>query len=357
MLITLSIRLEARPMPYTIHPPETDLIGTDPSGEGFEPQTVHTHYFGFQVPEAAIGVFTYIRYQPYFPLSQGSVIIFQGTDNISQLDIAYLDWEMAMPYPVTEGNTITTANGFRVEFLELGGKARISYASVDGSTSFDVIQTAITPLIARGAVIPGENLHASHEPGGSEQYMHVTGDLTLNGVAYDVDCFMPRDRSWRQSRTEARGGRHDPPIAWTPIYFPDTGLAFNQVGFEAPDSNPAWAGVLSIPPGMPTHHFAWVCQNNELREVTEVRRVVEELHPLVHAPLRQTIEARDEAGVDYRFSGEAVAIASIPSWPNAATYDSVIRWTDDQGHIGYGPGQGVWYHRFQHLMKDRRTHR
>jgi hypothetical protein len=48
------------------HVPETDLIGVEP-GEAAEPSTVHTHYFGFQVPEAGIGAFTYIRYQPYFP--------------------------------------------------------------------------------------------------------------------------------------------------------------------------------------------------------------------------------------------------------------------------------------------------
>jgi hypothetical protein len=269
-------------MGYEIHPPETDLIGTDPSGGDWEPGTVHTHYFGFQVPEAGIGAFTYIRYQPYFPLSQGNVIIFQGTDNVSHLDIAYLDWQMAMPYPDTDGQTITTASGYRVEFLELGRTARITYSSEDGSTAFDVLQEAVTPLIARGAVIPGENLHVSHEPGGSEQYMHVTGWLRLNGDEYDVDCFMPRDRSWRQSRTEQRGGRHDPPIAWTPIYFPDTGLAFNQVGFEAPDSNPAWAGALEIPEGMPTHHFAWVHDQDGLREVTEVRREVQEYHRFQH---------------------------------------------------------------------------
>jgi hypothetical protein len=339
-------------MAFATHPPETDLIGTDPAGQEWEPHTVHTHYFGFQVPEAGIGGFTYIRYQPYFPLSQGNVIIFQGTDNAAHLDVAYLDWQMAMPYPRTEGNVITSPSGYRVEFLELGRTARISYQSSDGETAFDLVQEAITPLIARGAVIPGENLHASHEPGGSEQYMHVTGALKLNGEAYDVDCYMPRDRSWRQSRTEVRGGRHDPPIAWTPIYFPDRQLAFNQVGFEDPDTGPAWAGALSIPQGMPTHHFAWVHDRGALREVTHVRREVHELHPQIHAPLRQTIEARDEAGNEYRFTGEAVAIASIPSWPNAGTYDSVIRWTDDGGQIGYGPGQGVWYQRYQHLMKD-----
>ena len=341
-------------MALELQPAQTDLIGTEPGGGDWEPHTVHTHYFGFQVPEARIGGFTYIRYQPYFPLSQGNVIIFQGTDNLASLDIAYLDWQMTMPYPDTTGNVITTASGYRVEFVELGQTARISYESEDGTTSFELLQEAITPLIARGAAIPGENLHASHEPGGSEQYMHVTGWLRLNGESYAVDCHMPRDRSWRQSRTERRGGRHDPPIAWTPIYFPDAGRAFNQVGFEAPDSDAAWAGTLSIPDGMPTHHFAWIHDREGLREVTEVRREVQELHPAIHAPMKQTISATDDGGNEYRFTGESIAMAAIPSWPNAATYDSVIRWTDEDGRVGYGPGQGVWYHAYQQLMKGRR---
>jgi hypothetical protein len=344
-------------MALEIQPSETDLIGTAPGGGEWEPHTVHTHYFGFQVPEAQIGGFTYIRYQPYFPLSQGNVIIFQGTDNIAHLDVAHLDWQMAMPYPDTDGDVITTGSGYRIEFLELGQSARISYESPDGTTSFDLLQEAITPLIARGAAIPGENLHASHEPGGSEQYMHVTGSLKLGGEQYDVDCHMPRDRSWRQSRTEQRGGRHDPPIAWTPIYFADAELAFNQVGFEAPDSGAAWAGALSIPDGMPTHHFAWIHDRDGLREVTKVRREVQELHPRIYAPMKQTISATDDRGNEYRFTGESIAIASIPSWPNAATYDSVIRWTDEEGRVGYGPGQGVWYYAYQQLMKQRRDGR
>jgi hypothetical protein len=165
---------------------------------------------------------------------------------------------------------------------------------------------------------------------------------------------MPRDRSWRQSRTEQRGGRHDPPVAWTPIYFPDTRLAFNQVGFESPETEPVWAGALAIPPGAPEYHFAWICADGELREVTDVRRSVDELHPQLPAPLRQTIEARDDSGARYRFTGEAVALAAIPSWPNAGTYDSVVRWTDADGHLGYGPCQGIWYDGFARLMKMRR---
>jgi hypothetical protein len=250
---------------------------------------------------------------------------------------------------------ITTANGFRIEFLELGQRARTTYRSSDGATSFDLEHTAVTPLVARGAVIPGENLRAGDQPGGTEQFMCCVGELTLRGRRYDVDCYMPRDRSWWQSRTESRGGRHDPPVAWTPIYFPDTKLAFNQVGFESPDPKPLWADDLAPPQGAPGHHFAWVCVDGELRELTRVSRRVDQLHPMVPAPLRQRIEATDDRGTQYRFTGEALALASIPSWPNAGTWDSVMRWTDANGHVGYGPCQGIWYDAFARLAKRLRN--
>jgi hypothetical protein len=341
-------------MALQTHLPDTDLIGVQPGAGPWEPSTVHTHYFGFQVPEAAIGGFLYIRYQPFFPLSQGSVVIFEGRDNLTYLDAAFLDWQMAMPYPQVTGQVITTANGFRIDFLELGRSARTTYTSSDGTTSFDLVHTAVTPLVARSAVIPGENVHESDGPGGTEQFMHCVGEVTLRGRNYSVDCYMPRDRSWRQSRTEQRGGRHDPPIAWTPIFFPATRLAFNQVGFESPETEPVWAGALAIPPGAPEYHFAWIWADGELREVTDVRRSVDELHPQLPAPLRQTIEARDDSGARYRFTGEAVALAAIPSWPNAGTYDSVVRWTDADGNLGYGPCQGIWYDGFARLMKMKR---
>jgi hypothetical protein len=60
--------------------PETDLIVSRPeAGETWDTNTIHTHYFGFAVPETQIGVFAYIRYQPAFPLSQGGVMISSGS--------------------------------------------------------------------------------------------------------------------------------------------------------------------------------------------------------------------------------------------------------------------------------------
>jgi len=325
-------------MAHHIAAPSSDLIGLDPAERAghYAPHTTHTHYFGFQIPEAAIGCYSYIRYQPYFPLMQGSVAIFQGLDNSCVLDMAHLDYSMTLPWPHVDGAVITTARGYRIEFTELGRKARISYRSADGRAAFELEQTALSPLLGRAAVIPGENHADVLQPGGSEQFMHCIGELTLHGRSYSIDCNTIRDRSWNQDRTEDRRGRFDRPISWTPVYF-DDGLYFNQVGFEGPD-------VM----------FSFVGRGDEVRELVRVERTVTETHPTLHFPLAQQIEAEDSAGAVLRMRGRAIAASPIVAWPHAAAYDSVYRWETDAGQVGHGPCQGIWFEAHQHAMKARR---
>lgn len=347
-------------MSHAVHPPETDLLLPLPEGEDWDHHTIHTHYFGFSVPEAAIGAFLYIRYQPTFPLCQGGVALFQGLENVNVIDIAHLDYEITMPWPEVDGQVITTANGLRIEFTEPGRVARVSYASKDGRTSFDVTQTAVTPLLARGHVMPGEDDHHGDPgriTGGSEQFMHCVGTLTLDGTEYAVDCFAPRDRSWRQVRTEDQGGVPVPPVGWSPMYFasPDgqDDLIFNQISFEAPDTEPEWTGLFDLPEGTPTHHFAWLIHKGETRQVTRIRRNVLERQPITFATLRQEVEATDEDGRVWRFTGEAIATATIPAWPNVSFHDSVFRWTDEEGRVAHATYQEIWFDKYQRAMVAR----
>ena len=342
-------------MGHATHPPETDLIVPLPDGEHWDPHTIHTHYFSFSIPEARIGAFLYLRYQPAFPLSQGGVAIFRGLDNINILDIDHLDYELTMPWPDIDGNTITTANGLRIEFVEPGKVVRVSYTSTDGQTTFDITQTALTPLLVRGHVMPGEEKHhddPGRVPGGSEQFMHCTGHLVLHGEHHDIDCYAPRDRSWRQVRKETQGGVRTPPVGWSPMCFgPD--LIFNQISFEAPDTDPEWLGVYEVPDGVPTHHFAWLYTNGETKRITRVRREVLERQPHTFASLRQRIEAEDEDGRIHRFTGEAIATATLPAWPNVSLHDSVYRWEDEQGRVTHSTYQEVWFDRYQRAVKAR----
>lgn len=342
-------------MSHATHRPETDLLVPLPVGENWDPHTIHTHYFGFSIPSAEIGAFLYLRYQPAFPLCQGGVAIFRGTDNISVLDIDHLDYEITMPWPEINANTITTANGLRIEFVEPGRIARVSYASRDGQTTFDVTQTAVTPLLARGYVMPGEQDHHNdpgRSPGGSEQFMHCVGELVLHGERHDIDCYAVRDRSWRQIRKETQGGVPSPPVGWTPMYFgPD--LVLNQVGFEAPDTDPEWLGLYDVAEGARTHHFGWLHTNGQTKQLTRVRRNVLERQEHTFAALRQEVEAEDEDGRVHRFTGEAIAVATLPAWPNVALHDAVYRWEDEQGRVTHSTYQEVWFDRYQRALKAR----
>ena len=349
-------------MPIGIHPGETDLwLPLPAADEQWDSHLIHTHYFGFSIPEARIGAFLYVRYQPAFPLSQGGVCIFSGTDNVELGDIDFLDYEITMPWPKVEGNAVTTDNGLRIEFLEPGRTARISYTSDDSQTRIDVLAEAVTPLLARGHIMPGEEKHHGDpnreelrsKPGGTEQFMHMTGELVLHGQRHAIDCYAPRDRSWRQVRVEKRGAVPVPPVGWSPMYFgPD--LIFNQISFEPADTDPAWQGLFEVG-DRPSHHYAWIQLGEETREITRVRRNVLEYHPTIHLPIRQEIEAEDEAGKTYRFRGEAIAAAALPAWPNVSFHDSVYRWEDKDGRLTHATYQEVWFDTYQRAMKQRRA--
>jgi hypothetical protein len=345
-------------MAFPTHPPGTDLIVPLPDGADWDPHTIHTHYFGCSVPEAEIGAFIYVRYMPYFPLCQGGVCIFQGTDNVAPIDIAFLDFEITMPWPTIEGGAIETANGLRIEFPEPGSTARLTYASRDGDTSFDLTQTAVTPLLARGHIVPGEEDHHddhARTPGGSEQFMHCTGELVLRGERHDVDCYAARDRSWSQVRVEDQGGAAPvPPLGWSPMYF-GADLVFNQISWEHPDTEPSWQGVYDVPADRPTHFYAWVHRDGETHPIVRVRRNVLEFQPDTYMAIRQEIEAEDDEGRIYRFSGQAIAAATLPAWPNASFHDSVYRWEDDRGRVTHCTYQELWSDTYQLAMKDRQT--
>ena len=224
-------------MKVSTQPPETDLILPTPDGADWDGLTIHTHYFGFSIPQQALSAFIYLRAQPVYGLCSGGVCLFRGLDNQRPLDCEHIDYRNTMPWPTMTANSFTTQNGLRIEFTEPGSAVDVSYRSIERDVSFDLRLTAITSLLVRGHVMPGEDRDSDRAaaPGGSEQFMHCTGTLTLGEANYSVDCYPIRDRSWRQVRTEAPNDY--PPVGWTPMCFgPD--LMFNQVGFEDPAGDP-----------------------------------------------------------------------------------------------------------------------
>jgi hypothetical protein len=352
-----SVEVYAARMPLALQPGSTDLhLPLAEPGERLDPHTVHTYYFGLTIPEQAIGAYIYVRAQPAFELCQGGLVVFKGLDNAALLDAEHHDYRATMPWPEIDANVITVANGLRLTVVEPGELIEVRYTSPDATTRLEVEQRAISPLVARGHIVPGEEDHhagATGEPGGIEQFMHVTGELVLRGERHAVDCLAVRDRSWLQVRGEDPGGvRRSPPIGWTPISF-GAELSLNVTSFENPDTGPAWAGVVDVPDGTPNFYSAWIARDGETRAVARVRRDVLAYHPTQYAALRQELEVEDEQGEVYRFTGEALAMAPMHSWPNIAFHDSVYRWTDEHGRVTHCTYQEIWFDDYQRAMKAR----
>lgn len=342
-------------MPLEVQPPESDLLIPLPEdGESWDPHTVHTHFVGACVPEEAISILTYIRYQPAFGLCSGGVDIYRGLDNAVLPEVAHFDYEYTMPWPEISGNRITTANGLSMDFVEPGKRINVTYAAPDGSAELELTAEGITPLVARGHITPDEGDHVELEPGGSEQFMHMTGSVRLGDESFEVDANYARDRSWRQVRREGRDVVVYPPITWTPVYFGDH-LAFNQISFEDPASDPPWAGSFEIPDGAPTHNWGWLYRDGELRDLASVRRRVSKHHPVYMAPLEMEIELTDERGDDYLVRGEAIGFAPIlGGWPNLTAFESLMHWTDETGAETHGPAQSFWGAKAAHALRPHR---
>jgi hypothetical protein len=345
-------------VPIGTQPPESDLwLPLPEPGDSWDLHTRHTHYFGFSVAEAELGGFIYIHYKPTLGVSAGGVYVFRGTDNVCPLDMEYVDYYVTQPWPQVSGQTIKTAAGLEIDFVEPGTKARVAYSSGDGRCDFEMIQTAISPLLVRGHIMPGEEQHhddPAREPGGSEQFMRVEGEISLNGETWTMDPYAIRDRSWSQVRGERRGGVGVPPMGWTPMCF-DGELMLNQNGWEAPDGNPSWRGLYDVPADAPTHNWGWIFEaGGAPKRITRVRREVQEFHPRLHAATRCTMEVEDEDATVRGFTGRAYAMSVMPAWPNVAGSIGVYRWEDEQGRTSDQTYQEVSFDRYFREMTRRR---
>lgn len=333
-------------MPLNTQPPDSDLILPLPGeGEKWDPFVVHTHYFGFTIPEHGIGGYLYIRYQPSFPMCGGGVHIYKGPDNLLTTHCEHLDYELTMPWPTIEGNKITTRNGLSFDFVELGKIARIQYEAVDGTAALDILATGVSPLVARGHILPDEEKFQdlTLRPGGSEQFMHMLGTLRLGNDTYTIDCYQLRDRSWNQIRSESREATNSyPPLTFTPVRFGPE-LVINVMGFQDPATDPLWKkGGFEYDAGERHHNWGWIWSDGELLAVERVRRNATRIHPVYKVPLDQEVQVTDERGTIHRMRGTGVAFTPIQAWANASAVETLTRWEHENGTIFHGPVQTQW---------------
>ncbi|MFA5633109.1 MAG: hypothetical protein WC997_16495 [Porticoccaceae bacterium] len=290
---------------------------------GPEDSLTETWYWNFHVAEAAINCFAYCWVHPNLKIVTGGVMIFQGIKS-QHLECELFDMlnYNAMAPIVGDGSDIRFPNGMRVETISPLQHLRFTFSDPGRDTAFDVDLKAIDVPIMRA-----NNKHF-------EQVMHATGELTLRGKRYTVDCYPVRDRSWGEPRPEVHVP--SPPYTWVTGTF-GKDFAFNVGSHDDPIHKPDWLDIMDTPER--SFKDGWVLVDGEQRRVVSASKITRREFPLCR-PVTHEYEFEDSAGDTYKITGRIIAQTKWSGWSNAVCHIGLVEW-DWDGRKGYGESQEV----------------
>jgi hypothetical protein len=277
---------------------------TDP-----HPMWTETTWWGFLVPERAMGGMLYTLFRPNLGVATLLVAVWDA-EATEPWRVPYHRSQWHVPFP--EGD---------LDDVEVGGlhlRCRtplqcydLAYADGDAlalDLRFDGVMEPHVALAERAA-------------GHFDQLGHVTGSLVLSGERVPVDCLAIRDRSWyvRDDARSARAGYLYGAVA------PDHQfLAFTRPEGES-ETSPVVGGYL--------------VRDGDKALLTEGTRTV--VARRRGHPDQVTLEARDELGRDLVVEGRITASLASQSTPGMFAWMSIADWTID-GQPGHGEDHDVW---------------
>ena len=292
-----------------------------------------TQYYGFWVPEANLHCFSWIWAHPNLKSVTAGTMAWTGIRKNS-LACELFNFHTHMSMDVFRDGFFNADfdNGFSVHAEEAGKRFRIKYDDPGRGNSFDVLQVAASePLMW-----PTSNHF--------EQVMKCTGEVTLRGKRYEVDCYSMRDRSWGEYRLEDQMGI--PPNHWT-VGTADGDNAFCIVGMEDEARNPMWKGRFTVP-GTSTLRFGWLLVDGQKCRATTLSSLVT-YDPDDLMPRTVSMHVEDEHGRRHEIEGRVIAATPIHAWLNIACAINLIEW-NWRGRTFTGEMQTVMFNDFIHAF-------
>lgn len=309
--------------------PEDDLLHPAANGKVSGDSLTETQYFGFSVPEHGIHGLAYLWHHPNLKVVTGGVMAWKGIARRS-IDAELFDIRAYMSDAAIANDLhdFRLDNGYGVRIIEPNKAFELTYSDEAKQNRVTLRYDAVTPTI-----MFGDGTHL-------EQGLRVTGELTLLGTTYAVDCFNIRDRSWAKLRPE--NSMPLPPISWLSGVF-GKDLFFNCNIMDHEGSNPFCTGTFSKSPA-DALTSGWVWDKGELSRVVQAFKTVErDPHDLL--PRRMTLHLITSSGRELKIDGELVASCPWATWPNMLANVTLMRWTCE-GQTGYGDCQDVLWSDF-----------
>ena len=290
-----------------------------------DPWAYEAFWFSFFVPERKLMVYVYPWFRPTLGIAGGGVMAWDDHGKLAW-NIVHCDYSFQTPAAdlgaFAQGSALTLPQGVGIKILEPLRRYEVTYNHPN--LALHVRFTAIHSANVNTSPIGGSKLFA----GRIDQCGHVTGELSVGGQRYAVDCLSMRDRSWGIRRND----NHDLHIG----YFHAT--ATDQDAF------------LAV-----TNHVSGGMEPNDATApvVSGYLMLGGEIHPLRAGtanlvrdaegmPVACHIEAVDAKGRPLRASGSAINWFAFEPYSGLFNWSSLAEWRFN-AHTCMGELQNTWH--------------
>ena len=307
------------------------------------PLWAETNFWSFHIPEEKAYVLIYVITRKNLGVCKSDIFVYQ--DHVeSPTEALYYDAQIHLPLP-EKLEEYTLANGLSVKTVNAPMEYDVSYEGYDGAFSFNLHFEGLSEPYATHDpdMDPLANADQSKAWQDSawahhfEQSQHVTGECTLHGKKYKIDCFSTMDHSWGMRPEDGRT-------------YPKVGDLPNLTWFHGhwgKDRNKATGGDLVIHVSArhdpantdklgPLLH-GYVVDDGELFGLVEGEGQTKRRRFM---PTEIEITVKDVRDKVYKMRGTSVATYPWILWPNLYCFCGHLKWDDIEGLTnGWGESQ------------------
>jgi hypothetical protein len=291
-----------------------------------EPTWAETNFFGFYNAERHLNVGVYALFRPNLGVVS-STIAMNSRRAVTPWEADFGDFRSAMPIPEPPSLTnFELLNSLHIVCTKPNMVWDIAYDDGEGTTidvrydalmpPFDIHDPSMDPITASQSA-EGSFAWGTAYNGHFDQTGHYTGEVSVRGDRYDVDCVSTMDHSWGP-RPE-RGG---PNMSWLHAHFGDDFAMHGIFGFDPADNG----AELFL-----THGY--VLDRGEVYGLKSGRGKVVRSQERYAENIELVVIDRDDRV--HELAGDALTTYPWQCWANMVSFNVLASWSCGD-RVGYG---------------------
>ena len=282
---------------------------------------LETNWFTWTVPEQALRGHVRAAFRTNLSVAETTCFVWNNPDpTAGLLGVLYANTQHHVPMPVTNLDSYDLASGLSVRMTRPLEEWQVRYEG-GHDTHFDLHYKAMMPPVHVSETGTASEDQATIHHGHLDQMMHVTGNIRIRGVDYEVNWPAPRDHSW-SPRPESSSG-YGFPMSGN-FDYGSFGPAGQDFTFFVQTRND-WADLRK-----------GSVHNGYLIDSGELTRIKAGEGRYTYAPdawliTSLTYELEDEHGRTHIFEGRPKSF-----YPSGIGTLAVVEWRNRDGDVGWG---------------------